>query len=64
MKNTDDILRKTAINTLGLLLDRAQSRELREKIIGLQSTAANPATASIHDLVSEIAELKKKLRHG
>lgn len=62
MKNTDDVLRKIAINTLGLMLDRAPSVELKEKITVLQSSAAG--SSSIAELVCEITELKKKLKQG
>jgi predicted HTH domain antitoxin len=62
MKNVEDILRRTAINTLGLLLERTSEEEVRSRIIQLQEYACEANRDEISRLADEVVELKKKLK--
>jgi hypothetical protein len=62
MKNVEDILRKTALNTLGLLLERTCEEEVRTRIARLQEYAFQANKDEISRLADEIVEIKKKLK--
>jgi hypothetical protein len=62
MKNIEDILRKTAINTLGLLMERTSEEEVRARIARLQESAFKANKDEISRLADEVVDLKKKLK--
>jgi len=62
MKNVEDILRKTALNTLGLLLERTCEEEVRARIARLQESAFHANKDEISRLADEVVEIKKKLK--
>lgn len=62
MKNVEDILRKTALNALGLLLERTSEEEVRARIARLQEYAFQANKDEISRLADEVVEIKKKLK--
>jgi len=62
MKNIEDILRETAINTLGLLMERTSEEEVRARIARLQESAFKANKDEISRLADEVVDLKKKLK--
>lgn len=62
MKNIEDILRKTAINTLGLLMERTSEEEVRARIARLRESAFKANKDEISRLADEVADIKKKLK--
>lgn len=62
MKNVEDILRITAVNTLGLLLERASEEEVRARITRLQESVFETTKDEISRLADEVTDIKKKLK--
>lgn len=62
MKNVEEILRKTAIRALDILLTRAYEDDLRNKIIALQECACTASCDEIRRIADEVSEIKKKLK--
>lgn len=62
MRNLEDILRKTAINALELLLERTSEEEIRARIARLQESAFKANKDEISRLADEVIEIKKKLK--
>lgn len=62
MRNLEDILRKTAINALELLLERTSEEEIRARIARLQESAFKANKDEISRLADEVVEIKKKLK--
>lgn len=62
MKSVEDILRKTALNTLELLLERTCEEEVRTRIARLQEHAFQANKDEISRLADEVVEIKKKLK--
>jgi|GEM_PF-3972392 len=62
MRNLEDILRKTAINALEILLKRTSEEEIRARITRLQESAFKANKDEISRLADEVVEIKKKLK--
>jgi hypothetical protein len=62
MRNVEDILRKTAINALEILLERTSEEEIRARIARLQESAFKANKDEISRLADEVVEIKKKLK--
>lgn len=62
MRNVEDILRKTAIDALELLLERTSEEEIRARIAKLQESAFKASKDEISRLADEVVEIKKKLK--
>jgi hypothetical protein len=62
MRNVEEILRKTAISALELLLESTTEEEIRARITKLQESAFRANKDEISRLADEVVEIKKKLK--